>query len=373
MLQTNAPMLFWGGLILGGLAVAALLIQGFLKSAKDEVREPVDKLFKQLGMDALPFFLSIVLAILWTLLFLILLAGLFGLIVDVLLEVPPSRDNKEGVWDWRFRLVQLTVLTTVLGAVVILPVTLQRLRLTREQTETAKASLFNEKITEAAADLHAQRQVTKEVEGKFETVWEDDVVRRNAAIDRLEGLVREEPQEAVRVSRLLSVYVRELSKSHPPQKAPDTDNILQIRDWTRSLAVKRSDMQNAVQVLGRLSDIENVDVEELEIDLSGANLQRMELNGLNFENAQMTSCFLDGARLRDSSFNQARMWSSSLVSTRFMTMSFDGTQLAGALCNNAIFHSTSMKRANLDQCKFNRSRFYGADLSGSSFQNANFF
>jgi hypothetical protein len=34
--------------------------------------------------------------------------------------------------------------------------------------------------------------------------WEDDVVRRNAAIDRLEGLVRERPEEAERVARLLS-------------------------------------------------------------------------------------------------------------------------------------------------------------------------
>lgn len=144
MLQTNAPMLFWGGIVLGGLTVCALLIQATLMHAKEEVRAPIEKLFAQLGMDALPLFASLVLAILWSLIFLLLLAGLFGLIWDVLLQAPPMRDNAEGVWDWRFRLVQLTALTTVLGAVVILPVTLQRLRLSKEQAETATAALFND-------------------------------------------------------------------------------------------------------------------------------------------------------------------------------------------------------------------------------------
>ena len=122
MLQTNAPMLIWGVVVLGVLIVCALLFQASIKHTKDEIKASVDKFFAQLGMDALPLFVSIVLSILWSLIFLLLLAGLFGLIWDVLLEVPPTRDNAQGVWDWRFRLVQLTALTTVLGAVVIGPV-----------------------------------------------------------------------------------------------------------------------------------------------------------------------------------------------------------------------------------------------------------
>jgi len=33
MLQTNAPMLFWGEIVLGGLTVCALLIQATLTHA----------------------------------------------------------------------------------------------------------------------------------------------------------------------------------------------------------------------------------------------------------------------------------------------------------------------------------------------------
>lgn len=53
-------------------------------------------------------------------------------------------------------------------------------------------SLFNDKINAAAADLATQRQVTTVLGEKDNrtvlTEWEDDVVTRCAAIDRLEGL-----------------------------------------------------------------------------------------------------------------------------------------------------------------------------------------
>jgi len=43
----------------------------------------------------------------------------------------------------------------------------------------------------------------------------DDLVTRNAAIDRLEGLPEERPEAVRRIARMLSVCVRESSREYP--------------------------------------------------------------------------------------------------------------------------------------------------------------
>ena len=60
----------------------------------------------------------------------------------------------------------------------------------------------------ATADLSARRQITI----NKSDVWQDDLLKRNAAIDTLEGLARENPGATGRITRMLSVYVREMTR-----------------------------------------------------------------------------------------------------------------------------------------------------------------
>ncbi|PYG29920.1 uncharacterized protein YjbI with pentapeptide repeats [Pelagimonas varians] len=339
---------------------------------------PIERQLKIYGLDGMNPGLFLLLALLWLGLFAILVCGLFGLIWDVLWHELPNRTDSNGVWDWRFRLVQLTALTTVLGGVIALPITLNKVRLTMEQTATAKAALFNSKITEAAADLHATRQVSKKVgKNKWETVWEDDIVRRNAAIDRLEGLVREEPAEAGRVSRLLSVYVRELSKEYPAQKTPDTDDIKKLKDWAKALKIARSDIENAVQMLGRLADINGVYSQNLEIDLRRANLQAMDLKRLsypsaNFDHAQMQGALLSHSSLENASFCHADMKNAVLYKISASFAFFTGTIMQSAVLDfstftKADFTGAKLNRAKLQGCDLTQAHLTGAIMKSTSF------
>jgi len=215
-----------------------------------------------------------------------------------------------------------------LAAVVGAPFVMWRSAVAAKQAQIAEESLFNDKINAAAADLAARRQVTTVIgEGDTRQVlseWRDDLVTRAAAIDRLEGLVEERPDAAPRVARMLSVYVRELSREHPPQNHPrvewlrlteqdgksaqeaatylemklDDETVGALRTWAHGLQPVRSDMEKAAQTLGRLKDIAGVVAEDVPIDLRGANLQGFDLHGLTFEKAQMQGARLEGANLR---------------------------------------------------------------------------
>jgi uncharacterized protein YjbI with pentapeptide repeats len=216
-----------------------------------------------------------------------------------------------------------------LAALVGLPFLVWRSAIAQKQTNTAVDSLFNDKINAAAEDLHAQRQITKEVmtpqQGLIlRDIWQDNVTRRNAAIDRLEGLAQERPDSAPRISRLLSVYVRELSEKIGPVAVPEDITPEDLRAAT--LFDKRSDMENAVQTLGRLRQIDRVQKDRISIDLRGANLQGFYLNDLDFGTAGMAGTQLQGALLIRAQLQGADLRKAQMDHATF----FSATTLRGA-------------------------------------------
>ncbi|MBS0123147.1 pentapeptide repeat-containing protein [Thetidibacter halocola] len=345
---------------LAGLALAAALVLLLLWSVGSSSEAGAGALQRRIGLAGLPPALFWFAAALWAGLAGVLSVGLFALVLDVLLHpvpVPGAETRGEATWNFRFLLAQMVALTTVLGAVVALPITLNNLRLTREATETARDSLFNDKIAEAARDLHAQRRVTRRyADGRLVDEWEDDVTRRNAAIDRLHGLVQEQPSEAGRVSRLLSVYVRELSREFPAKAAPQTDDTGKIKAWVSGLSPVRSDMENAVQVLGRLSAVDGVLDGDLTIDLRNCNLQGFDLADLVFPSQTK----LSGASCQGAKFSGAHF-----ESIFIRRANFDGASFVGAKMQGARINSSSFKGANLAKADFRSSRFTRVYLDGA--------
>lgn len=179
----------------------------------------------------------------------LLFLGLVAQIWEVISSTFPTADTN---FEWRFAMVRLTALTATFGAVIAFPFTIVRLALNRQDADTATQALFDDKIDTAVSGLHAQRQITKWDEPERPTGWEDDVTRRNGAIDRLLGLAKEEPESAPRIARMLSVYVKELSREYPAKTPQQTDDLNPHREWAHNLSFNRSDMQNAVQVLRKL-------------------------------------------------------------------------------------------------------------------------
>ncbi|WP_306152331.1 hypothetical protein [Roseovarius sp. MMSF_3281] len=216
------PMLW----IFLGLTALFFVVQWLVSLEIDSPTTPdkrIQEFAEGLGMGRLHPVLFLILALTWGIVAVTLFVGLYMLLWDIIFHKPP--EGKEEVWTWRFALAQLAALTTVLGAVIALPITINRLILTRRQTDTAEETLFNEKINSATTDLAARRQVTtiigEEPDLQVLTEWEDDILVRAAAIDRLEGLAEEREAEAERIMRTLALYVRELSRDYPPEEMPE--------------------------------------------------------------------------------------------------------------------------------------------------------
>ncbi|CUH76690.1 pentapeptide repeat-containing protein [Tropicibacter naphthalenivorans] len=355
-----SPDVFWPALGLVLVALAVLAVFGLLAGFGRVAQDGPSHLQKRMGLTELPPALFRLGAVLWAGLATVLVAGLFYMLLDVILHAFPASDSVIGklwdqitgstaeTWDFRFRLAQLTVLTTVLGAVIALPVTLNRLRLASE-------TLFNTKISEAAADLYAQRQVTRRyANGLTQDEYEDDIVRRNAAINRLEDLVRERPAEAGRVSRLLSTYVRELSRQFPPVELPAKMVVGDVAEWASDLRPARSDMEKAVQTLGRLTEIPSVAPKDRPIDLTGANLQGMFFRKSHFQKAILTNANLQG--------------------TRFSSCQLQGAKFDGAIAHGSKFENcTMLERVNFHGSNFSGSEFARTDMTSAEAYEATFF
>ena len=260
-----------------------------------------------------------------------------------------------------------------------MPVTLQRLRLSKEQTETSTETLLNQMISDAAQGLNARRERSRRVSSKkWENTWEDDVVHRSASIVRLKDLVSERPQTAERIGRLLSLYCREVSKqskSYLPPTFSTPSYLKELRNWVNELDAFRSDLELAVQTLGELKEIPNVVSKKVKIDLSGANLQGFDLSVGNFESADFSDAFMQGANLQGSTldganFDGAKMQGADFAFASLDKATFRETDLDGAIFIVTQLHGTLFENASLRGADFidiqidEFSRFDGVDPKG---------
>lgn len=300
---------------------------------------------RNFGMPDLPDWLFLAGILMWSVLAFLLFTGLVGLILSVIVEaITKSADLTQA----RVSVLQLAGLTATLGAVVALPFTILRLKVGREQAETQAAALFNDKINAASEDLHAMRQRTlHDKSGAYgKTIWEADVTRRNAAIDRLEGLVSERPSEASRAARLLCVYVRELSREYPPRNPGEGMTGAGLVRWAKSLRPERTDLQTAVTSLGRLCFSYHLSSEDM--NLEGANLQGLHLPGITLRNANLSGAHLQGASLQMADLR--------------------GTDLSKALLIGSDLHSAKLQEAEVVEANLTGARLNSAEVAKSNFR-----
>lgn len=222
-----------------------------------------------------------------------------------------------------------TLVAAILGA----PFLIWRTMVAQKTVDHAAKSLFNEKINAAVQDLYSQRQVTwTNDDGEHFNAWDDDILKRSAAIDRLFGLAKDiavqDPEELHRIASMLSLYVRELSREPklqailPPEDIGPEDE----QDWVEQLPTPRSDLERAVQVLGSLRPLARTKESKPQIDLRNANLQKMDLRKLDLVRANLGDARLHGANLRGT-----KMLGAGLSGRMFdARANLKGTELCGA-------------------------------------------
>jgi Pentapeptide repeats (8 copies) len=261
--------------------------------------------------------------------------------------------------------------------------------LSREQTETAqkqtdiaqrmlekeKASLVNDKMNAAVSDLYAQRQITKwnSDTNCHEDTWEDDITRRNGAIDRLRGLVEEEPELLPRVDRMLTVYLQELTRQYPPKEPPEKASVEKLRDWAKDLKPPRSDMENAVKALARLKRppfskgaSRGPDLEE--INMQGFNLSQLVLSTADLFNAFLQGANLSFSQLQDTILSNAQLQGSDLYFAELQGATLSGTRLQGADLTRAEMQGAELAWTEFDR----RTDFSDINLSGAALREIDF-
>ena len=361
--------LFW--VLVIGIVLASVLFSQLPLSRFTGQRPPLEAFQAKLGLSGLNAGLFFLILLFWGALFLLLSLGLVWLIYSTLTEGLPAGKDAEA--EWRFALTKLVALTGVLGAVVALPFTLVRIGLTRQQVDTAKEALLNDKIDVAVSDLYAQRQITVKEDEAYHDIWEDDITRRNGAIDRLEGLVAEDKTLSPRVIRMLSVYVRELSRTGA--KAQEVTEGLEgdaLSKWVRGLRVQRSDMEKAVQTLGRLPVFKDDQGRTTRPDLTGANLQRMDLSGLDFENAQLRGARLQGADLTGAQLRGATLRGAKVQWAQLFRAEMEGADLTGAQMQATNLTGAKLQGADLTRVGLEWSYLGPAQLQGADLKYAQF-
>ncbi|MDF1718736.1 MAG: pentapeptide repeat-containing protein [Antarcticimicrobium sp.] len=378
------PDLFWAIAGLGGCALFVLIIYGFLNIPGHNHVAPLERVKQRLGLDEMSSGLFLIALAFWGVLFLLLFFGLVWLIWKMI-QMDISPEDTERFWG--FAIARIAGLTATLGAVVALPFTLVRVKFTAEQTATAAETLFNDKISAASEGLHAMRQ--RWDDNVKQNIWEPDVGRRNAAIDQLERLVQNQPEEAPGVSQILSTYVRERSKEVPPISVEDLDTGQSPQIWANHDFEPATDMERAVRALGQIRKIKGVQKAEVVVDLRGANLQGFNLSDFhqlkpdytdgNFEGAHMQCIDLGSATLDGAFLRYAKMQGAYLDNVK-MRPTHRPANLNYARLQGAYFRNAKMPQALLIFGRLNNAHFDGAnlsdaklthpDLQGTSFQGA---
>ena len=244
------------------------------------------------------------------------------------------------------------VLVALLGA----PFVVWRSIVAARQVEIADESLFNDKVNAAATDLAAQKNVTEiivnEAEKSVLQTVEDDLVRRAAAIDRLEGLAFEREEVAPRIVRLLATYVRgnfscaNLAHTVPPF----------------SRKVPRMDLQKAIDTIGRIHKLAvEIDKTHWRIDLKGC-----DLDGVSFQSGYFRAADVSGSRLEACILREANFEGCLLVGSLLNFADFFRADLTGAKLNNAIINLSSGWAGTLGTANLYGATFIAADLSGVS-------
>lgn len=351
---------FWTITLLFGLVVLSALIAWGLPKSKGGGLSPIDTICERLGLSH-GFGPLVLLAVCGAMA--LGAAGLFTLVdfMKAALHMPPYHQVNDGA---AIRNIGL-VLAALLGA----PFVIWRSYVAAKQARIQDEALFNDKINAAAADLSARRQVTRVVHHGTEnedilTEWQDDLVTRAAAIDRLEGLANERPDAIRRIARQLSIYVRELSRENPPKEVPSDD--MDVLDaWAGALEPIRPDMESAVQTLGRLQIIPNHGLQKGDIDLRKANLQGFDLSELSFNDALFSESHLQGANLFLSQLQRAKFYRANLHRADLTQTDCNNANFEGAFMQGIYLHDADASRADFSWAKLHK-----ANLSGSNFGSA---
>ncbi|WP_417727936.1 pentapeptide repeat-containing protein [Roseovarius sp.] len=330
-------------------------------------------------MDALHPTLFLLLALTWGIVAVTLFAGLYVILIQVIFHAPP--DGAQDVWDWRFTLAQLAALTTVLGAMIALPITINRLILTRRQTDTVEQGHITDRINKAVEGLGAQKTVKRQRRRQngrlayamgdnnepdyskpiMEEITQSNLEVRIGAIYALERISQDSARDHIQIMEILCAYIRQNAGREDvplPEGEPTPE---EWRAWSsQGLEYPRLDVDVALKVIERRGEdgkrLEKDRDEPYRLGLERACLRKIELSRRDLTNADLEEAQFQGANLRF-----AKLCGVNLALA----------ELQGADLRHADLRGADLSFANLDGARLDRARFdHETDLNQAKLRGA---
>lgn len=384
-----------------GLTVVFYAVQGLVGRSEEAPNAPDDRIkaiAKRVGMEALHPTAFLFLALTWGIVAATLFAGLYVILIQVIFHAPP--DGAQDIWDWRFTLAQLVALTTVLGAVIALPITINRLILTRRQTDTVEQGHITDRITRAVEGLGAEKTVKKRIfqpifsgslahisptaeferlvqevglpqkKGEWLTIetTEPNLEVRIGAIYALERISQDSARDHIQIMEILCAYIRQNAARADVPLLEGEPTPGEWRAWSvQGVEYPRLDVDVALKVIERRGEdrkrLEKDRDEPYRLGLERACLRKIELSLRDLTNADLEEVQLQGAALR---FAKLR------------GVSFALAELQGADLRHADLRGADLSYANLEGARLDRARFdhetdfNQAKLRGATVRSANY-
>ncbi|WP_417733355.1 pentapeptide repeat-containing protein [Roseovarius sp.] len=296
-----------------GLTLVFYLVQGATRQKEKGWVSPethIKAVAASLGMKGVPTLIFVVIGLTWLIVATTLLFGLYKLTWDVIWHAVPQGDDE--VWPWRFSLAQIAALTTVLGAVIALPLTINRLLLSRRQTETVEQGHITDRINKAVEGLGAEKTVKRDGDERTEPNLEV----RIGAIYALERLSQDSERDHIQIMEILCAYIRQNAGREDVALPEGEATPEEWRAWSNEgREHPRLDVDVALKVIERRGaarkqlekekgyrpGLERAQLRKIILskrDLTGADLRFAELQGADLGFAQLQRANLRGAQLQ---------------------------------------------------------------------------
>jgi len=359
------------------------------------------------------------------------------LVDDLLQDLGASRGDLERT---RSNIVAMTAMLGGIGIIGAVVVGAIRVWINERTARTAEENLTTGLINKAVEGLGAEKQVdtfwrvvrfrhdggedsTLELRGEAAALpagvevtsrgdWEagsrsvPNIEVRLGAIYALERIAQDSDRDHIRVMEILCAYVREnapasAAAEHDLGEWPDRPQAMteaeraardaarreraeRLSRWTRGLARPRTDIQAAIEVIGRRSrrqmDIERMQRsrqsdEPYRLDLRETNLRRADLSDLDlarakFHGARLEGANLRGARLEGADLMLARLEGADLMLARLEGANLGEARLEGADLRGARLEGANLRGARLEGADLGGARLEGADLRGARLEGA---
>lgn len=343
--------------------------------------------------------------------------------------------------DLRWHILAFIGLITALGGLISTPLALIRVWTTERQTRTAEQGHITDRISKAVEQLGAEKTVkTLNHDGETVETTVPNIEVRIGGLLSLERIAQDSTaydkgRDHVRVMEILCAYVRENSNAQdakdslryryevevfggdyidgevtPQQTAQEFMDTHKLDDvslsekttvcaqsrWAQSLPKPRTDIQQALDIIGRRDTAKPEDTVKLEkaanytLDLRGSNLQaadmadgnwsharlqaaRMEganlygarMQGANLRGARMEGAILSAARMQGANLYWARMEGAQLFGARMEGAILDGARMEGAILGGARMEGADLSEARMEGALLTEARMEGANLRGA--------